>query len=78
MMDKVARAESTAFPGQESMAGRDVDRRKKSSEPLMERIDQVAERVDRVVERMDRVVERLELLEQLVKKNSVPEGKIQS
>ena len=44
----------------------------------MERIDQVAKRVDRVVERVDRVVERLELLEQLVKKNSVPEGKIQS
>ena len=34
------------------------------------------ERVDRVVERMDWMMERLELLEQLVKKTSVPEGEI--
>ena len=45
MMNEVARAESTALPGQLSMAGTDVDRRKEPSEPLMERIDQVAERV---------------------------------
>ena len=67
MMDEVVRAESTAFPGQESMAGRDVAGKNESSE-----------REEPIAERMDRVVERLELLEQLVKKTSVPEGKIQS
>ena len=74
MMDEVVRAESTALPGQVSIVGGDVDGRKEPSEreePIMERIDRVAERVDRVVERVD-------LLEQLVKKTSVPEGKIQS
>ena len=66
-MDEVARAESTAFPGQESMARRDVAG-----------INESSEREEPIMERMDRMIERLELLEQLVKKNSVPEGKIQS
>ena len=74
MMDEVVRTEITVSPGQVSMAGGNGGGRKESSEreePLMERIDQVAKRVDQVME-------RLELLEQLVKKNPVPEGKIQS
>ena len=38
----------------------------------------ISGRKEPIMERMDRMMERLELLEQLVKKNSVPEGKIQS
>ena len=67
MMDEVVRAESTALPGQVSNAEGGVAGRKESSE-----------REEPIAERMDRMMERLELLEQLVKKNSVPEGKIQS
>ena len=63
MMDEVVRAES---PGQESITGRDGGGRK---EPLGR---------DPLMEKVDRMMERLELLEQLVKKTSVPEGKIQS
>ena len=65
MMDEVA--ESTALPGQESITGRDEALRKESSE-----------REEPIMERMDRMMDRLELLEQLVKKMSAPEGKIQS
>ena len=46
--------------------GRDMDRRKEWS----------SGRDDPLIEKVDRMMERLELLEQLVKKNSVPEGKI--
>ena len=67
MMNEVVRAESTALPGQESITWRDGGGRKES-----------LERQEPIVERMDRMMERLELLEQLVKKMSVPEGKIQS
>ena len=74
MMDEAVWAESTTLPGQVSMAGTDVAGRKESSE----REEPIMERMDRVVERMDWVVERLELLEQLVKKNPVPESKRQS
>ena len=62
MMDEVVHAESLV---QESITGRDEALRKESSE-----------REEPLIERMDRMMERLELLEQLVKKNSVPEGKI--
>ena len=48
--------------------GRDVDRRKECSCS--------SGRDEPIIERMDRMMERLEILEQLVKKNSVPEGKI--
>ena len=46
--------------------GRDVDKRK----------ELLSGRDEPLIERMDRMMERLELLEQLVKKTSVPEGKI--
>ena len=46
--------------------GRDVDRRKEWS----------SGREDPLMAKVDRMMERLELLEQLVKKTSVPEGKI--